>query len=194
MGGAQLPGVRPTIMVGVPPHLQLPEHGILGVDDSVVVGVEQPQRAEARCRLVRIEELREELPPARDLPVMVAVERQQAVLGLHPGGPLDEPVAIQIEHDTVFRGRLQQDAVMIQVEDDRIPTKEAPKEIKTATTKEIETAAPKEGRRLLKNRWRFVENWWRFVDDRRGLVEKLGGGRHPRRGEGNTGGGRGEEM
>src|SRR5439155_694484 len=65
-----------------------------------------------------------------------------------------------------------QDAVMIQVEDDRIPTKEAPKEIKTATTKEIETAAPKEGRRLIKNRCRFVENWWRFVDDRRWHVHR----------------------
>src|SRR2546425_2646904 len=67
----------PPLFRFVPPHLQLPEHGILGVDDSVVVGVEQPQRAEARCRLVRIEELREELPPARDLPVMVAVERSE---------------------------------------------------------------------------------------------------------------------
>src|SRR3989441_2831809 len=165
-------------MVGVPPHLQLPEHGILGVDNSVVVGVEQPQRAEARCRLVRIEELREELPPARDLPVMVAVERQQAILGLHPGSPLDEPVTIQIEDDPVFRRRLQQHTVMIQVEDDRIAAKEAPKEIKTATTKEIETAAPKEGRWLIKNRWRLVENRrrliddrWRHVDDRWWLVE-----------------------
>ena len=117
---AQLSRVRPSIVVGIPPHLQLPEHGILGVDDSVVVGVEQPQRAEARRRVVRIEELREELPPAGNLPVMVAVQRQQAVLGLHPGDPLDGPVAVQIEVDTAFRRRLQQHAVLIQVEDDRI--------------------------------------------------------------------------
>src|SRR5207245_9423604 len=78
------------------------------------------QRAESRRRAVRIEELREELPPAADLPVTVAIHRQQAILGLHPGDPLDEPVAVQIEVDTAFRRRLQQHAVLIQVEDDRI--------------------------------------------------------------------------
>src|SRR5207245_5285907 len=60
------------------------------------------------------------LPTASDLPVTVAVQRQQAILASHPGDRLDEPVAVQTEVDTAFRRRLQQHAVLIQVEDDRI--------------------------------------------------------------------------
>ena len=88
----QLARVRYAIPVKVAPDLQRAESAVLGIHLAVVVRVERPERVETGL-CGRPEQLRNIVNHA----VPVAVDREQAVVRLHPTRLLGESVAVQVK-------------------------------------------------------------------------------------------------
>ncbi len=111
--------VGDAVVVQVLPDGELAERRIGRVDLAVMVGVERRKRRQTVHIAATGKVRREDLAAIVDLAVAVDIEREDAVTAGRPGDLVLVTVGIDVELDAVVE-RGQRDAVVVEVEDDRV--------------------------------------------------------------------------
>ncbi|MEZ7912510.1 MAG: hypothetical protein QMB55_11855 [Propionivibrio sp.] len=116
-------GVRNAVLVEVAPEAEVGVAGVLGVDPAVGVAVEFAQGGVAVSRGLPVGEqgvVAEEFAAGVDRSIAVAVEDEQAVVGLGPRRSGLDAVGVVVEMCSGFARQLGDfDSVAVKVEDQR---------------------------------------------------------------------------
>ena len=80
--------------IGITPDAQILEHGILGVDQPVLIEIEFGERGETI-----LDRIAKELSAIINLAILVAIENEQAILRTHPSRLLRKSIRPEIEID-----------------------------------------------------------------------------------------------